>query len=72
MGTGPDVTELQATAARMEAKYLDHPLAAAAYASLQERFDIDLSDARDVLLSRCAALMMLKAIAEAGGRVSSR
>ena len=55
----PSLAEIEATLARMEQRYGDHPLFAD-YLRLQERFDADLSDARDRALAKSAALMLIK------------
>lgn len=64
-GTVPDLEEIEATVARMEERYRDSP-GFAAYLRLRERFDADLSDARDRALSKAAALMLIKYEREAG------
>jgi hypothetical protein len=43
----------------MEERYREHPLFAD-YLRVRERFDADLSDARDRALARSAALMLIK------------
>jgi hypothetical protein len=58
-GTAPSLEEIEATVARMEERYRDHPLFAN-YLRLRERFDADLSDARDRALVKSAALMLIK------------
>ena len=58
-GTIPSLEEIEATVARMEERYRDHPLFAN-YLRLRERFDNDLSEARDRALARSAALMLIK------------
>jgi hypothetical protein len=55
----PDLDELEATVARMEARYPDHQLFAD-YKRLCERFAADLTDPRDLALSKSAALMLIK------------
>jgi hypothetical protein len=55
----PNLTELEATIARMEARYRDDPLFAS-YRRLCERFAADLSEPRDLALSKAAALMLVK------------
>ncbi len=55
----PDLAEIEATIARMEARYRDDPLFAS-YLRLHEQFAADLSDPRDVALSKAAALMLVK------------
>ncbi|WP_338607683.1 hypothetical protein V6617_14570 [Pelagibacterium nitratireducens] len=63
MAVTPDLAELEATIARMEARF-DADLCAsglmASYRDLCARFDPDLVDPRDIALSRAAALMMIK------------
>ena len=63
MAVTPDLAELEATIARMEARF-DADLCAsglmASYRDLCARFDADLVDPRDIALSRAAALMMVK------------
>jgi hypothetical protein len=59
MAVVPSQAELEATIARMEARYRDHP-SFAAYLKLVERFRADLGDERDRALSRAAALMQIK------------
>jgi hypothetical protein len=55
----PHETELRATVERMEERLRTHELFGA-YDGLVERFSADLSDERDVLLSRAAVLMLLQ------------
>ena len=55
----PSLKEIEATVTRMEERYRDHRLFAD-YLRLKERFDADLSDARDRALARSAALMLIK------------
>jgi hypothetical protein len=55
----PDEAELRETVERMEARLRTHPLFSD-YERLRERFDADLADERDVLLSRAAVLMLLQ------------
>jgi hypothetical protein len=50
----------------MEGKYLGDSSLRLLYQRLGQRFDDDLSDERDVLLSRCACLMLLKFMREDG------
>ena len=59
MPTVPDLAELEATIARMEVRYAGHRLFAD-YRRLCERFTDDLSDPRDLALSKAAVLMLLK------------
>lgn len=59
----PDQAELDATIARMEAKYADAELFPT-YRKLIERFAADLDDPRDLALSKAAALMLVKYAAE--------
>ena len=63
MGTVPDLAEIEATIARLETRYRDHP-AFAAYGRLKPRFDADLAAPRDRALSKAAALMLIKYQAE--------
>jgi hypothetical protein len=58
-GTVPSLDEIEATVARMEERYRGRPLFAD-YLRLRERFDADLSDARDRALAKSAALMLIK------------
>ena len=63
MGVVPGIAELEATIARMEARFDADPRAKdlmESYRNLFGRFADDLSDPRDLLLSRAAALMMIK------------
>jgi len=63
MGTPPDIAELEATISRMETRFDADPRADGlmkSYRDLGARFANDLSDPRDLLLSRAAALMMIK------------
>ena len=55
----PELSEIQSTIARMEARYGGHPLFAD-YRQLCERFAADLADPRDLALSKAAALMLIK------------
>lgn len=55
----PDQAELDATIARMEAKYAKAELFPL-YQDLTARFVADLDDPRDLALSRAAALMLVK------------
>ena len=55
----PSLKEIEATVTRMEERYRNHRLFAD-YLRLKERFDADLSDARDRALARNAALMLIK------------
>lgn len=55
----PSLKEIEATVTRMEERYRNHRLFAD-YLRLKERFDADLSDARDRALARSAALMLIK------------
>ncbi|SDG90966.1 hypothetical protein [Pelagibacterium luteolum] len=64
MGVTPELAELEATILRMEARFDAEPSAAALmayYRQLSLRFADDLTDPRDIALSRAAALMMVKA-----------
>lgn len=63
MAVTPDLTELQATIARMQARFDADPRAAdlmQRYRDLCIRFEANLADLRDIALSRAAALMMIK------------
>lgn len=63
MAVVPDIAELEATVARMEARFGADPRATElmkSYRDLCTRFADDLSDPRDVMLSRAAALMMVR------------
>lgn len=63
MAGTPDLTELQATIARMQARFDADPRATdlmKRYRDLRIRFEADLADPRDIALSRAAALMMIK------------
>ncbi len=63
MTEGPDIWELRATIERMEARFdadMRTQTLMAHYRSLCQRFSADLSDPRDIALSRAAALMMIK------------
>lgn len=62
----PDIRELRSTCERMEARYLANPAINASYRRLADRFAADLSEERDVLLSRCAALMAIKFLRDDG------
>jgi hypothetical protein len=55
----PDEAELRETVERMEARLQTHPLFSV-YEQLSGRFEADLPDERDVLLSRAAVLMLLQ------------
>ena len=63
----PTEAELRETVERMEARLRRHPLFPD-YERLLERFEADLADERDVLLSRAAALMLLQEAASDAGR----
>ncbi len=54
------------TCDRMETRYLINPAIDSSYRRLADRFAADLSDERDILLSRCAALMAIKFLEEDG------
>ncbi|WP_141506789.1 hypothetical protein [Rhizobium phaseoli] len=63
MSSIPTTVELRSTIDRMENVYRSHEEASAlfnAYEKLCQRFEQDLADERDVLLSKGAALMMIK------------
>jgi len=66
MINSPDIHELRSTCERMEARYLTNPAIDASYRRLADRFAADLPDERDLLLSRCAALMAIKFLKEDG------
>jgi hypothetical protein len=55
----PELTEIEATVARMEARHAKDPLFPV-YERLCRRFANDLSDPRDLALSKAAALMLIK------------
>lgn len=55
----PDLAELEATVARMEARYSKDPLFPV-YRRLCAAFERDLTDPRDLALSKAAALMLIK------------
>jgi hypothetical protein len=59
MATEPTLEELEATIARMEARWRSSPLFDA-YEALCLRFEADLVDRRDLALAKSAALMMIK------------
>jgi len=65
MPTVPTLEEIEATVARMEAKWAASPHFAA-YRDLRRRFEADLADRRDLALARSAALMLIKALEERG------
>ncbi|HEY9012034.1 MAG TPA: hypothetical protein VIN06_13545 [Devosia sp.] len=54
-----DQAELDATVARMEARYAEADLFPV-YLALVQRFSADLDDPRDLALSKAAALMLIK------------
>nr|WP_313372537.1 hypothetical protein [Brucella intermedia] len=66
MSIKPDIRELRSTCDRMEARYIINPAIDASYRRLADRFAADLSDERDILLSRCVALMAIKFLEEDG------
>lgn len=66
MSIKPDSSELRSTCERMEARYLMNPAIDASYRRLADRSAADLSDERDILLSRGAALMAIKFLEEDG------
>lgn len=66
MGILSDIEELRSTCARMERRYLLNQAVEASYRRVSERFAADLADDRDILLSRCAALMAIKFLIEEG------
>lgn len=63
MASIPTTPELMSTIARLEQRYRRHADAAdlfTVYEKLCERFEDDLAEERDVLLSKAAALMLVK------------
>lgn len=63
MASIPTTTELMSTIVRLEQRYRRHDNATALFAvyeKLCERFEEDLTEERDVLLSKAAALMVIK------------
>ena len=58
-GSAPSLEEIEETVERMEERYRDDPLFAD-YERLKQRFDADLSNARDRALSKAASLMLIK------------
>lgn len=75
MSSIPTTVELSSTIDRMEDIYRRHGEAGAlfdAYEKLCQRFERDLADERDVLLSKGAALMMIKYWLEETGSNSVR
>jgi hypothetical protein len=58
-GSVPSLIEIEETIVRMEERYRDHPLFGD-YLKLKQRFDADLTDARDRALAKSAALMLIK------------
>lgn len=64
MGILPNMDELRSTCTRMEQRYLLNPSVETSYRRVSERFAADLADERDVILSRCAALMAIKFLIE--------
>lgn len=64
------IAGLQETCLRMEAKYLPSSPFRLSYERLYRRFQDDLGDERDRLLSQCAGLMLINFIEEDGqGRI---
>ena len=59
----PDLAEIEATVVRMEVRYGNDPLFPV-YLRLCATFEHDLSDPRDLALSKAAALMLLKSRTE--------
>lgn len=59
MGTVPSLEEIEATVSRLEDRYRATPLFAV-YERLCLRFEVDLSDRRDLALAKSAALMFIK------------
>lgn len=66
MNITPDIRELRSTCQKMEERYLINPIIDASYRRLADRFAVDLTVERDILLSRCAALMAIKFLSEDG------
>ncbi len=64
MGILPNMDELRSTCASIEQRYLLNPSVETSYRRVSERFAADLADERDILLSRCAALMAIKFLIE--------
>lgn len=60
MAVGPDADELIATRDRMLPRYLVTENLKHLYSRASDRFRVDLDDERDILLSECAILMMIK------------
>ncbi|MDM7850319.1 hypothetical protein [Pseudochrobactrum kiredjianiae] len=65
MAIVPDLLQIKATVERMEKRYSAQngdvaQVLWAAYVKVKVRFETDLSDERDIWLSRAAALMLLK------------
>lgn len=64
----PDVDELIATRDRMLPRYLTTESLKRLYSRLSDQFRADLGDERDILLSECAILMIIKLdLVENGG-----
>lgn len=63
----PEPKELRETIERMEARFADAP-AWQAYERARQRFENDLADPRDIMLSRAAALMVLRFLDEMQAR----
>ena len=59
MATEPTIEELEATIARMEARWRSSSLFDA-YEALCLRFEAALADRRDLAVAKSAALMMIK------------
>lgn len=62
MASIPTTAELMSTIVRLEQRYRrdDNAALFAVYEKLCERFEEDLTEDRDVLLSKAAALMVIK------------
>jgi hypothetical protein len=58
--------DLRETVARMEARLGSHPLFPE-YERLIDRFEAELPDERDVLLSKAAVLMLLQELSSGAG-----
>jgi hypothetical protein len=66
----PTIAELRSTIVRMEGRYRrrdEAELLFDVYEKLGERFEQDLADERDLLLSKAAAMMMIKYWVEQSG-----
>jgi hypothetical protein len=66
----PTTKEIDETVSRMEARYAGSPQPEvnrlmAHYRGLLKRFESDLSDRRDLALSKAAVLMLIQSVAQA-------